>query len=488
MNGIDFCTNNGVLRILHTVLKALDLVCIILPIVLIVLIIIDVCKNVINNDASEQKKNLVIAIKRIIYCSLVFFAPLIVNVITNMLGDLGVNYALCIENARNYVEVADTNSNFSTSPPYGNQNSNSNSSNTNSNSNSSSSKKKPSTSTSSTKKKTEVTKIVLNKTRATIGDMSNVVSRGKTYANNLVKLKVASIYPANAKNKKVKWSVVEGSDNVKVNQKGQVRGRNGGSAVVRVTSVDNPNVYADCKINIVHSVFENVKIRSKTTVTGKYDKKKYVLKKNTKVELLGSLKGRRRNYSDLTFKIRLKNGAIANIKGKYLTFHSYHIYDGYKNSDYEDYINNNGFTSKTNYLIWVNQGTQRFLLFKKKNKKWSLVENFKTSTGDEEGKNTGDKGGSTTIKFNLQVRKFDSEPDSLNGKMIEVEREENGVYFGNTIHIGSLPKNISGGNPSENEPSSHGCPHLSASFRNKLYTKYNGGSSNRFVGSKVIYY
>ncbi len=484
MNDINFCTNNNVLKILHTVLKFLDLVCLIVPIVLIVFIIIDVCKNVVSGDSEEQKKNLGIAMKRIFYCVLVFFVPLIVNIICSTLGDLGVDYALCIENARAYQESNTPNGNFSPYVPGNNTPTQNNSFSSNTSSSTSSS----SSSSTTSNKKSEVTKITLNKTRATVGATSNIVSRGKTYKNNYVKLEVTNVYPSTAKNKKVKWSVVEGSDNVKVNQKGEVRARNGGSATVRATSVDNPNVYADCKINIAHPVYENVKITSKVTVTGKYDKKKYTLKKNTKVELLGSLKGKRRNYDNLTFKIRLKNGSIATIQGKYLKFHSYHIYDGYKNSDYEDYINNNGFTSKTNYIIWVQQGTQRFLLFKKKNKSWKLVENFKTSTGDEEGKNTGDKGGSTTVKFNLQVRSFQTVEGSLNGRMILVEYEDTGIYFGNTIHTGSLPKNISGGNPSENEPSSHGCPHLSSSFRDKLYSKYNGGFSNNLVGSKVIYY
>lgn len=474
MNEMDFCTNNNVLKMLHTVLKALDLVFIIVPIVLIVFIMIDIFKNVMANDVSEHKKNFMNAIKRIVYCMLIFFVPLIVSVVVNMLGDLGVDYAKCIENARNYVET-DSNSNFSTGPfdkP-------TSGGNTSTSGNTSSSGK--------TNNKGEVTKITLNMTRATVGDRSNVVSRGKTYKNNYVKVKVKNIYPATAKNKKVKWSVVEGSDNIKINQKGEIYGRNGGEAIVRVTSVDNPKVYAECKINIVHSLFENAKITSKVTVRGKYDNKNYTLSKNTKVELLGNLRRHFGSYSAKTFTIRLKNGTIAEIKGKYLKFHSYHIDAGYKDSDYEDYINNNGFTSKTNYLIWVNQGTQRLLLFQRSGSSWKLVENFKTSTGDIEGKNTGDNGGSTTIKFNLQVRDFEAESTNMLGRMIHVEKEESGSYFGNTMHVGSLPKNVSGGSL-ENDPSSHGCPHLSASFRNKLYNKYNGGTSNRLIGSKVIYY
>ena len=126
MNGINFCTNNNVLKILHTILKFLDLICMVVPIILIVLLIIDICKNVVSNDDSEQRKNLITAFKRIIYCVLIFFVPVIVNVISHALGDLGVDYASCIENARNYKESAEINSNFNPSPSSSSSTNNSN--------------------------------------------------------------------------------------------------------------------------------------------------------------------------------------------------------------------------------------------------------------------------------------------------------------------------------------------------------------------------
>ena len=126
------------------------------------------------------------------------------------------------------------------------------------------------------------------------------------------------------------------------------------------------------------------------------------------------------------------------------------------------------------------------------NSKWKIVENFKTSTGDSEGKNTHDEGGSTTVRFNVEVRDFNVE--SSYGHVIHLQNDyvdsKTGKkeYYGNTIHLGRLPKNTDGGNSSENQPSSHGCPHISKSFRNKLYNTYNGGSKNKLINSKVIYY
>ena len=126
------------------------------------------------------------------------------------------------------------------------------------------------------------------------------------------------------------------------------------------------------------------------------------------------------------------------------------------------------------------------MLFKKENSKWKIIENFKTSTGDSEGKNTNDSGGSTITKFDLEVQDFNSE--SSVGRAIHVRYETTKKNHGNTMHVGSLPKNTDGGNSSENQPSSHGCPHLSKSFRDKLYNTYNEKSKNKLINSKVIYY
>ena len=459
----EVCTNGGVLTAIAIVMTVLKYAFIIGPMISIVMISIDFAKNVISGDDEFIRKNLKVTIKRILTSVVIAFVPFFTSMLVGALGNLGVDYTLCIENSKHYSDFIkeDTGGEYAPGTDLPSINATS----------------KDKTTTS--KGTYTVTKIVLNRTRATIGDSANVVSMGKTYANNYVKLEVTSISPASAKNKKVKWEVIEGADNVKVNQKGEVRGRNGGSAVVRATSVDNPNVYADCQINIVHHLQENVKINQKVTVTGKYNNKKYTLKKNTKVVLLGALKSKRRNYSNLNFRIRLKDGTVATIQGKYLTFYNYHIDSGYKNSDYEDYVNNNGFTSKTNYLIWVNAGTQRLLLFQKSGKKWKLKENFKTSTGDDEGKNTHDKGGSAGIKFNLEASVWDS-------GALRVKYETTGSDYANPMHTGALPKNEE--NPSENDPSSHGCTHLSTSFRNKMYNTYNGGSQNRLIGSKVIFY
>ena len=72
------CGGADVLRIIKFVFRLLDLVLYIIPIALIVLLMIDFGKNVMAGKEDEMKKNLNIAIKRIIYCVVLFFVPTIV--------------------------------------------------------------------------------------------------------------------------------------------------------------------------------------------------------------------------------------------------------------------------------------------------------------------------------------------------------------------------------------------------------------------------
>ena len=328
----------------------------------------------------------------------------------------------------------------------------------------------------------QITKITLNKTMITLGLEASVTSIGKNYTTNKMKLNVNETIT----NDKIVWSVVNGTTVAKVDSDGNVTALHGGTATVRASLASNPNVYADCQVTVVHGLYENVKITSKVTVKDIYTGKSITLASGKKVVLLGELKHKRNDYKNKTYTIRIDENSVAKISGKYLKFLSYYVDDGYTNQVYENFINDLGFTSKTNYLIWVNRGTQRLMLFKKENSKWTLVENFKTSTGDSEGKYTGDSGGSTVTRFNLEVQDFNSE--SSVGRAIHVRYETTKKNHGNTMHVGSLPKNTAGGNSSENAPASHGCPHLSTSFRNKLYNTYNGGSKNKLINSKVIYY
>ena len=478
LNALDACSNYEILRIVRVIMNVFRLICFIAPILLIVMLSIDFGKTVMSGGNIEDNKVLSLFIKRIIMCMAIFLVPILITVAMNITGlNTAKQYEACLknyENANNYKDNTITNGG--------------NSNNNGGNNNKGNSNNKENSNGSGISGSSSIKKITLNKTSATIAEYSSATSYGKNYTINKMKLSVKE----SAANGKIKWSVVSGKSVVKVDSNGNVTARTGGTATVRATLKDNSKVYAEAKITVVHFLYENVSITENIKVKDKYTNQTISLKKGQKVVLLGELKHKRKPYKTTTYKIRISKDNVAEITGKYLKFLSYYIDDGYSNSVYEEFINEQGFTSKTNYLIWVNVGTQRLMLFKKENSKWKIVENFKTSTGDSEGKNTHDEGGSTTVRFNVEVRDFNVE--SSYGHVIHLQNDyvdsKTGKkeYYGNTIHLGRLPKNTDGGNSSENQPSSHGCPHISKSFRNKLYNTYNGGSKNKLINSKVIYY
>lgn len=93
------CGGADILRIIKFVFTLLDIVLFIVPMGLIIMVSVDLAKNVIAGKEDEMKKNLNIAIKRIIFCMVLFLIPTIVSAAISLLGDLGVEYAGCIETA-----------------------------------------------------------------------------------------------------------------------------------------------------------------------------------------------------------------------------------------------------------------------------------------------------------------------------------------------------------------------------------------------------
>lgn len=113
MNGLMFldfncvtdCGGADILRIIKFVFILLDLVFFIVPIGLIVMIMIDFSKNVIAGKEDEMKKNLNVAIKRIIYCIVLFLVPTIVNFAVGLVSNTGDNIvakaSYCVDYAKN---------------------------------------------------------------------------------------------------------------------------------------------------------------------------------------------------------------------------------------------------------------------------------------------------------------------------------------------------------------------------------------------------
>ena len=119
------CGGADVLRILRFVFILLDMVCWVVPMGLIVMLMIDFGKNVIAGKEDEMKKNLNIAIKRIIYCIVLFLVPTISNFAISLVSNIGVEAAKCIEIAKDHTDdLSRYEIDYDTFEPAGNTNNN----------------------------------------------------------------------------------------------------------------------------------------------------------------------------------------------------------------------------------------------------------------------------------------------------------------------------------------------------------------------------
>ena len=60
------------------------------------------------------------------------------------------------------------------------------------------------------------------------------------------------VYPENATNKRIIWSS-DAPNVASVDQNGKVTANRPGGAIITATSVQNPNIYAECYINVTPS-------------------------------------------------------------------------------------------------------------------------------------------------------------------------------------------------------------------------------------------
>ena len=90
------CGPAGLLRVIYFFKLIMDIIFIIIPIALIILLTIDFSKAMISGDEGVQSKTFKLATKRILYAVIVFFVPTIVSIVNGVLGDLGVDYSVCL--------------------------------------------------------------------------------------------------------------------------------------------------------------------------------------------------------------------------------------------------------------------------------------------------------------------------------------------------------------------------------------------------------
>lgn len=116
----------------------------------------------------------------------------------------------------------------------------------------------------------------------------------------------------------------------------------------------------------VHGRYWNASLKSDTTGVEVATGKKRVIKKGTSVTALSK--------STDTVTVRLSNGKDVKISGKKLNYGNLKTTTKeYSTATKEAFVNEKGYTSKTDYLVWISQYTTSTNVFKKTKGKWKLV-------------------------------------------------------------------------------------------------------------------
>lgn len=127
-------------------------------------------------------------------------------------------------------------------------------------------------------------------------------------------------------------------------------------------------------VSAVHGRYWEATVKTKTTATNKETGKKVTLKKGTKVTATKKGSG--------TLTAVLSNGTKVSVKGNKLTYGNLAISSKkYSTAQKEAFVNGRGYSSPTNYLIWVNQYTCTYTIFKGSKGAWKVARTSKCVVG-----------------------------------------------------------------------------------------------------------
>lgn len=127
----------------------------------------------------------------------------------------------------------------------------------------------------------------------------------------------------------------------------------------------------------VHQRYFVATVTSNTTVTTTSGKRKILLKKNTKIVTLG------RTYTKKTIKATMADGTNIVISAKKIRYGNVKTTTEYYSQNVkEDFVNKKKYSSKTNYLIWINQYTCNTTIFVGSKGKWKMVRSMPCVIGN----------------------------------------------------------------------------------------------------------
>ena len=225
---------------------------------------------------------------------------------------------------------------------------------------------------------------------------------------------------------------------VSVTKEGVLKPHFGGIASITVTSKEDPSKKASANVMVIQTLYTNVKVNSTITGTSRITGNNVTLAAGTEGAYNGVASSNIRGYP-YGNTIKVDNDYIE-INNNSVTPVSYYIAGAYGKEYAEDFVNTFGFESKTNYLFWTSHGTQMEYMFEGSAGHWRLIREFLVSTGDplKNGNGAG-----TGVHFNS----YTIGRRANEGYSVDVIWKNNGGGGSNPWHIG-------GGN---NYPASHGC-------------------------------
>ena len=473
----DACESLGILKTVMFIMNIVKIICIIAPILLMLMLMIDFAKNVISKDEEETKKNFNKSIKRIIACILIFFVPTIVAFIMNILGDLGVDYAKCITNANSeyiaLLEQKEKNKFSSTS------------------STTKSTTKPSSSSSTNTKEATEKSKpktitFKLDKDFIVLGH----------YNGNRISKKKIIIY--NDKGKKLsnkRYFFKISKPIATIDSNGKITAQFAGKATIKVIDKNDSKNYKKIKLVVIKATYTKAVTNKKVTA--------YNLSNNSKVKLPKGASGIYNGAAmDLPKDSNTKfyyHGDILKVDNNYyqvpytsVTPIAYYVSKPYSQEVAEEFINSNNFSSNTKYLFWVDQGTEMNYYFELSRGKWHLKNSFEINTGDVLGLNARYNGGNCNgTSKNSTFSDSLGECNSFSDNQVDIRRLDKnykGSWVGLKYAVFNHKDNGGGwlgawheGYSAPREPKSHGCVRHRSQVMIWIRDNYH-----KFAGSRII--
>lgn len=127
-------------------------------------------------------------------------------------------------------------------------------------------------------------------------------------------------------------------------------------------------------VKAIHGRYWQASLKSDTTGVLVSTGKKYKIKKGTSVTAMSK--------STETVTVVLSNGKEVKVSGKKLNYGNLKTTTKeYSTATKEAFVNAKGYTSKTDYLIWISQYTTNTTVFKKVNGKWKIARSMPCIVG-----------------------------------------------------------------------------------------------------------